>query len=206
VGSGHPSTEPMPHELLWFDRDRDPSGNRIRADVREAAKKKWPQVRALAQRRLGNRDLEIQELFEAVVAKVSGYLNEIHAPQQDPSGLLVLKFKQELNSLARRLERLQPSGNAKDMEPLLNSADWGEDADRRIFLEEVVRSLTKVNRAVLRLRGTGYSWDEIALMFRTNASTLRNNFWREIRALHSKLTGGLFEGNADADEERGKVS
>ena len=61
----------MPRELLWFDRDHDASGNRIRADVREAAKKKWPQLRMLAQRRLGNRELEIQELFEGVVAKVS---------------------------------------------------------------------------------------------------------------------------------------
>jgi len=196
----------MPHELLWFDRDYDASGNRIRTDVREAAKKKWPQLRVLAERRLGSRELEIQELFENVVAKVSRYLTEIHAPQQDPSGLLVLKFKQELNSLARRLERLQPSGSAKDMEPLVNHAEWGEDADRRIFLEEVVRSLSKTNRALLRLRGAGYNWDEIAVMFRTKASTLRNNFWREIRTLHGKLTGVPFEANAEVDKERGKVS
>ena len=181
--------EPMPRELLWFDRDRDPYGNRIRADVREAAQKKWPQLLALARRRLSNRELEIQELFERVVAKVSSYLNEIVAPEQDPSGLLVVKFRQELNSLALRLDRLQPSGNAKDMEPLLNTADWSEDADRRIFLEELVRSLSSTNRAVLRLRGAGYNWDEIAVMFRTNASTLRNAFWREIRSLHGKLTG-----------------
>lgn len=196
----------MPRELLWFDRDYDASGNQIRTDVREAAKKKWPQLRVLAERRLGNRELEIQELFEAVIAKVSAYLNEIHASQQDPSGLLVLKFKQELNSLARRLERLQPSGNAKDMEPLLNRADWSRDADRRIFLEEVVRSLSKTNRAVLRLRGAGYNWDEIARMFRTNASTLRNSFWREVRTLQGKLTGVLPERDTEGDETEDKVS
>jgi len=194
----------MPRELLWFDRDYDAFGNRVRTDVREAAKGKWPQLRVLAQRRLGSRELEIQELFENVVAKVSCYLNEIHAPPQDPSGLLVLKFKQELNTLARRLDRLQPSGNAKDMEPLINQVEWGEDADRKIFLEEIVRSLSKSNRAVLRLRNAGYDWDEIAVMFRTNASTLRNSFWREIRALHGKLTGMPSERNVD--EERGKVS
>lgn len=194
----------MPRELLWFDRDNDASGNPIRSDVREAAKRKWSHLRVLAQRRLGNREVEIQELFESVVGKVSGYLNEIHAPQQDPSGLLVLKFKQELNSLARRLERLQPSGNAQDMEPLINQAQWGEDADRKIFVEEIVRSLSKGNRAVLRLRGAGYSWEEIAVMFRTNASTLRNSFWREIRTLHDKLMGVPSERNID--EERGKVS
>lgn len=194
----------MPHELLWFDRDNDASGNPIRGDVREAARKKWPQLHVLAQRRLGNRELEIQEAFENVVAKVSGYLNEIRAPQQDPSGLLVLKFKQELNSLARRLDRLQPSGNAKDMELLVKQSEWGEDADRRIFLEEIVRSLSKINRAALRLRGAGYNWEEIATMFRANASTLRNSFWREIRGLHGRLTGLTSERNVN--EERGKLS
>ena len=196
----------MPRELLWFDRDDDASGKSIREDVRKAAKKKWPQLLAVAQRRLGNRELEIQELFENVVAKVSAYLNEIQAPDQDPSGLLVLKFKQELNSLARRLERLRPSGNAKDMEPLLNNRDSAEDVDRRIFLEEVVRALSKTNRAVLRLRGAGYDWNEIAEMLKINASTLRNQFWREIRTLHLKLTGVASEGASEANGEKGKAS
>lgn len=198
----------MPRELLWFDRDNDASGNPIRSDVREAAKQKWPQLRDLARRRLANRELEIQELFENVVAKVSGYLNEIHAPQQDPSGLLVLSFKQQLHSLARHLERFRASGTAKDMEPLVNRAERAssEDAERRIFLEEIVRSLSKTNRAALRLRGAGYNWHEIAVMFKTNASTLRNNFWREIRSLHGKLTGASSEQIADIEKERGTFS
>lgn len=192
----------MPRELLWFDRDNDASGNPIRSDVREAAKQKWPQLRMLAQRRLGSRELEIQELFENVVAKVSGYLNEINAPPQDPSGLLVVKFRQQLHSLARRLERLELSGTAEDMQPLANRAEPGrsEDVERRVFLEEIVRSLSKTNGAVLRLRRAGYGWDEIAVMFRINASTLRNSFWREIRTLHGKLTGEPFEGGIEESE------
>lgn len=190
----------MPRELLWFDRDHDSQGNEIRSDVRQAAQKKWPQLLALAYRRLGNRELEIQELFESVVGKVSAYLNEIQAPEQDPSGLLVVKFRQELNSLARQLERLQASGSSTDMEPLLAKADWGEDADRRIFLEELVRSLSKANRTALRLRRAGYNWDEIAAMFKTNASTLRNNFWREVRAQHRNLTGVSSEESVEGEE------
>ena len=92
------------------------------------------------------------------------------------------------------------------MEPLLNNADWAEDADRRIFLEEVVRLLSSTNRAVLRLRGVGYNWDEIARMFRTNASTLRNAFWREIRTLQRKLTGTPSEKGTEGDETQGRVS
>lgn len=195
----------MPRELLWFDRDEDAFGKRIRDDVREAAKKKWPQLFAVAQRRLGNRELEIQELFESVVSKVSAYLNEIQAPDQDPSGLLVVKFRQELNSLARRLDRVQLSGNAHDMEPLLEDPDSADDADRRIFLDELVRSLSKTNRAVLRLRGAGYNWNEIAAMLKINASTLRNQFWREIRILHGKMTGMVLRDSED-NEEEGKAS
>lgn len=193
-------------ELLWFDRDHDASGNPIRNDVREAARKKWPQLRAMAIRRIGDRELEIQEVFERVVAKVSAYLNEIQSPPQDPSGLLVLRFKQDIGSLARRIERLQLSGDTSDMESLLENPDWGKDVDRQIFLEEIVRSLSDSNRAALRLRGAGYSWDEIAAMFGAKSSTLRNQFWREIERLHQRFTGTASQADAEADEQQGKVS
>jgi DNA-directed RNA polymerase specialized sigma24 family protein len=174
-------------ELLWFDREFDSFGKPIRADVREAAKAKWPQLSAFARRRLGDRELEIQELFEKSVEKVSRHLDRKNAPSQDPSALLVIKFRQELHTLWRRLDRVAAKGNSTDLEPMLATSEWGEEANRHIFLEELVRYLSKQNRTVLRLRGAGYEWSEIAKMVHSNASTVRNNFWREVRRVFSEL-------------------
>jgi DNA-directed RNA polymerase specialized sigma24 family protein len=174
-------------ELLWFDRDSDSRGNPIRNDVREAARSKWPQLSDLARRRLGSHELEIQELYEQVVERVSRYLDRKQAPPQDPSGLLVLKFRQELHALGRRLEREKAKGDAKDMEPMLTATEWGQEADRRIFLEQLVRSLSTESRLVWRLRTEGYEWSAIAEMLQSNSSTVRKRFWREIRKVHSEL-------------------
>ena len=191
----------MPPRFVWFDHESDESGKPIRADVREAARQKWPQLVALARRRLGDRELEIQELFEEVVASTSSYLDQIHAPPQNPSGLLVVKFRQQLNALARRLERMVTSGSSRDIEPLVATVDWREEADRRIFLEELVRALSKHNRAVLRLRRAGYEWSEIAPMVSRNASTVRNDFWREIRKVCAELTGLRSDGVSEEEEQ-----
>lgn len=183
-------------ELLWFDREFDSFGKPIRSDVREAAKTKWPQLSALGRNRLGDRDLEIQELFEKSVEKVSRYLDRKKAPPQDPSGLLVLKFRQELYALGRRVDRLTTTGTSTDLEPILGGSEWEEQADRHIFLEELVRSLSKQNRTVLRLRGAGYEWSEIAKMIQSKASTVRNSFWREVRRVFGELND-IMEDKAD---------
>lgn len=169
--------------LTWF-RDFDSSGKPIRADVREAARKKWPHLLAMAKARLGDRDLEIQEIFEQAVAETSSYLDQTLAPLQDARGLLVVKFRRQLSTLARRLDRVIVSGSSTDMESLLTSTDWGESADRQLMMEELVRSLSPRNRSVLRLRRAGYNWAEISHMLNCNSSTLRNGFWREVRRVY----------------------
>jgi hypothetical protein len=177
-------------ELLWFDRDFDSSGDPIRSDVREAAKSKWSQLSASARRRLGDRELEIEELFERVVEKVSRYLNRKQAPPQDPSGLLVIKFQQELQALARRMGRITTVGDSRDLEPMLAANEWEKDADRRLFLEQLVRSLSPLspdNRLVWRLRKEGYEWSAIAEMLQSKPATLRKQFWREVRKIHAEL-------------------
>lgn len=175
-------------ELLWFDREFDSSGKPIRNDVREAAKTKWPQLAAFARHRLGDRDQEIQEVFERSVEKVSRFLDRKQSPPQDPSALLVIKFRQELYALWRRLNRVITMGTSTDLEPMLAGRTSGQEAYRHILLEELVRHLSKENRTVLRLRGSGYEWSEIAKMRQSKSSTVRNNFWREVRRIQSELS------------------
>ena len=179
---------PSSSKRLWWDREYDQFGNPIREDVREAAKKKWPQLLALAQRTLSNCDLEAQQLLEQEVEYISRYLNERKVPPHDPSGLLVIKFREELRKLVRKQQRLRPSGGSNDTELMLPATEWGEEADRRIFLAELIRALSKENRSVLRLRRAGYEWVEIAKMFNANPSSLRRGFWAEIRKVYAEFT------------------
>jgi DNA-directed RNA polymerase specialized sigma24 family protein len=181
-------------ELLWFDREFDSFGTPIRSDVRQAAKSKWPQLCALARRRLGDRDYEIQELFEKSVEQLSRYLDRKKAPPQDATALLVVKFRQGISTLWRRLDRLSTRGTSTDLEPLLAASEWSEEADRHILLEELVRSLSKLNRTVLRLRRADYEWSEIAKMLQSKPSTVRNNFWREVRRVYAELNELLDDG------------
>jgi hypothetical protein len=179
---------PSSSERLWWDREYDQFGNPIRDDVRAAAKKKWPQLLALAQRTLSNCDLEAQQLLEQVAEYISRYLNERNTPPHDPSGLLVLKFREDLRKLVRKQQRLKPSGGSQDMELMLPATEWGKEADRRIFLAELIRALSKENRSILRLRRAGYEWAQIGKMLNANASSLRRNFWTEIRKVYSEFT------------------
>lgn len=194
---GRRTTKPMPSRLTWFDHEFDSSGKPIRDDVREAARKKWPYLLGMAKARIGDRELEIQELFEQVIVATSSYLDETSAPPQDASGLLVLKFRRQLSTLARKLGRVVVSGNSSDMEPLLATTDWSESADRQLMMEEIVRLLSPRNRTVLRLRQSGYDWTEISHMLKCNSSTLRNAFWREIRRVYSELMGTPLDTDAE---------
>lgn len=203
VGAIAPIYKIMPSssERLWWDREYDQVGNPIREDVREAAKKKWPQLLALAQRTLNNCDLEAQQLLEQVVEYISRYLSERKTPPHDPSGLLVIKFREELRKLARKQHRLRPSGGSSDMELMLPATEWGEETDRRIFLAELIRALSKENRSVLRLRRAGYEWAQIAKMLNANSSSLRRKFWTEIRKVYSEFTEIPLDNVEDGEKE-----
>lgn len=174
-------------ELLWFDREFDAFGRPIRGDVREAAKSKWPQLAAVARRRLGDHDQEIQEAFERSVEMISRFLDRKNAPPQDPSALLAIKFRQELHASWRRLSREASMGTGIDLEPMLAAKEWEEEADQQLLLDEIVRRLSNDNRTVLRLRGLGYEWSEIARMLQRKSSTVRNKFWQEVRRVQSEL-------------------
>lgn len=176
-------------ELGWFDRPFDSLGNPIRDDVRLAARNKWRQLVAMGRRRLGDRDQEIQEAFERSIERVSRYLDRKKALPQDASALLVLRFRQEVQRLLSHEGRVISTGTSNDLEALAVTSDWALEAERQLVLDELVRSLSKENRMVLRLRRADYQWSEIAQMLDKKPSTVQKNFWREVRRLYSEFEG-----------------
>jgi len=172
----------------WWDRDvDDESGQLLRADVRESAHKVWPSVCTQAKRILG--DLaDAPELLELAVRTISKYLDKNNIPLHatDPGGLLVLQTYRALKRRARRLGRCSSVENSVLAE-FLRAPDWREEVDRRLFTERLARELDDKTLAILRLRLSGASWNDIARVLQMKVPTARQNFWRNIRRAYMRL-------------------
>lgn len=175
----------------WWDREIDEqTGRPLRADVREAAHRVWRWVCLKTHELLGDTG-DAAEVLESSVRSVSRYLDKNGVPLRsaDPGGLLVLASYRFLRRLARRRRRLVPVGDSSDLAELLRTPDWRDEIDQRLFLEELARELDVKSRAVLRLRMSGYDWEEIARMLQTTAPTSRKAFWRGVRKAYLRLFG-----------------
>lgn len=189
------------HFLPWWDRETDELTDRpFRPDVREAAHRVWKSVCLKSQEILGDPG-DAAEVLESSVKTVSRYLDKNNVPlhSADPSGLLVVACYRALHRRARRRWRIEFVGTSSELAEILRVPDWGDEIDRRLFLEELARDLDVKNRGILRLRIAGYDWKEIARMLGLNASALRQRFWRDVRKAHLRL---LRAGHAMRSDER----
>lgn len=189
---------------IWWDRDRDERGNALRSDVREAAQRIWPRLLQLAKRVLRDPEGEALSILENVVDTVSAYLDAKQIPLHDPGGLLTTAFKRELYRRSGEEKRVVNIGDSAELADWLRSSDSASEADQRILFEEIVHALKPRNRAILRLRAAGYEWGEIAEMalFKMNPSTLRNDFWRDVRRASTEILGPSADVNDSEDEEK----
>ncbi len=180
----HSSSKARP---AWWDREHDRSGREIRQDVRLAAELLWPRLFRLAGQIVADAQFEAQEILESVVDTVSRYLTSRNAPPHDPSGLLVVKFRQELYRAARKHRRLETIGSADELAELLHFDGWINQAERNVFFQELVQALSERSRGILRLRMAGCEWKEIARSMQINESSLRNSFWRDVRKVYQQF-------------------
>jgi DNA-binding NarL/FixJ family response regulator len=107
----------------------------------------------------------------------------------DPSGLLVVKFRQELYRASRKHRRLKAVGGIAELAGLLDCDGWINEPERRVVFQELVQALSERSRGILRLRMAGCEWKEIARSLQVNESTLRNSFWRDVRKVYQRFIG-----------------
>jgi DNA-directed RNA polymerase specialized sigma24 family protein len=127
------------------------------------------------------------ELLENAIAAVSKYLNRQNAEPQNPSGLLILAVHRLARRVAYRRGRIQAIGGSSELSERLRAPDWIKQADRRIFLKQLVSCLSPENQGLLYLRMDDFSWEEIARMRGIAPLKLRSDFWRDVRRAHLKL-------------------
>lgn len=166
--------------LVWWDRQIDQSGRAIRPDVRSAAHEIWEQACQRTEALLGDSALAA-ELMENAVAQISRYLERIEAPLASrKQGLLMTAFCRALYRQAARLNRVDFVGGSEELATRPSLDDWTPWVDARIDLDRIVHRLSPRNHRILMLRAAGYEWKEIASLFRSSITAVRNSFWREI--------------------------
>jgi hypothetical protein len=173
--------------LVWWDREVDGVGRRIRPDARLAAHEIWEQACQRTVATLGDHG-PAAELMECAVAQVSRYLDRVGAPAgARKHGLLMVAFCRNLRRLAAKLGRVELAGGATELGMHANSRTWIDRTNARLDLERIVRHLTKPSTTVLMLRAAGFEWKEIARLLGTTPAAARTNFWREIANLRENF-------------------
>jgi len=167
--------------LIWWDRDVDQAGRRIRPDVRSAGHEIWECACKRTRAAVGEHG-PAAELMESAVEQVSRYLDRISAPLSSRKhALLMVAFSRALRRYAAKSARLHLVGD----ELFYSIADerWISEIYSRIQLEDIIRKLSARNGAVLMLRVAGYEWKEIAILAGSSVAAVRNGFWREIKQI-----------------------
>ncbi len=173
--------------LVWWDRDFDRAGRRIRPDVRLAGHEIWKVACQRTRALLDDHD-SAAELMENSVAQVSRYLDSIGAPESTGKhGLLMLAFRRELRRYAAKLNRLQLVGGAGELSSRRLDSDWVGQMEARFELERIAQRLTGQNGTVLMLRAAGYEWKDVAQLLGKSPEALRISFWREVKVIRANI-------------------
>ena len=171
--------------LVWWDRDIDQTGRRIRPDVRLAGHEIWECACERTRAAVGEH-APAAELMESTVAQVSRYLDRIGAPLSPRKhGLLMAAFSRTLRRYAAKSARLHLVGDSNELSYSMADERWISGIYSRLQLENIVRKLSARNGDVLMLRAAGYEWKEIATTFGSSVASVRSAFWREINQLRS---------------------
>ena len=182
--------------LSWWDREVDPGGRPIRADVRLAAHEIWSEACRRTQAVLADH-AHASDLMECCVAQVSRYLDLRGVPllSRKMNALLMLAFSRALRRRASKLNRIQSVGGSDELSSRAVDRTWLRQIDAHLQLEEVVRLLGERSRTILALRYAGHTWKESAQLLGTSVPTLRSAFWREVNCLRAKLNASKTTSN-----------
>lgn len=168
---------------IWWDREFDFAGKRLRQDVRDAAQEIWERASARVQAILGD-SCDAAGLMETSVSQVSRYLDRTQCERtsDDVAALLMCAFCRCLRRYATKLNRLELLGDLSEFsEPVPSSRCGPSKEDCRIDAEKAARRLSPRGRTMLELRKVGFEWKEIAAVLKTTDCAARAEFSRELR-------------------------
>jgi DNA-directed RNA polymerase specialized sigma24 family protein len=182
-----------PEVPLWWDRDVDRLGRRIRPDVRAAAHGIWD-CACKRTRSLTSDGSDVADLMEKTVAQVSRYLDRggVAEFSRDINGLLMVAFQKALQRHVAKLRRIETFGGTAELSNWAVDRTWTRQVQAHLELDQIVRKLCERSRTVLALRYAGCTWKEAARILGTSVPALRSAFWRDVDRVKKELSSHRF--------------
>jgi len=167
---------------LWWDREVDHLGRKIRNDVRHAAEEIWQRCYTRARAVLGD-VVDPAGLLESAVAQISRYLDRLNALpfSQNTAGLLTVAFCRVLGRQTLRSRRYVNLDDVIDFAEMRSASVSNSFLDLRLDAERIVRHLSNRSSTIVALKCEGYEWKHIAHFVGTNVPAAKSGFWREVR-------------------------
>ena len=175
---------------------RDESGASIEADLVEAARRIWTRVLAYARRQQQD-SARAADIFEAVLFSLSRARmtnGKLCRPIRNLDNYLYLAFVRRLNREMDKEPHIETVGSLHDLEA--RSGVQTPAAlllvDNNLLIEELMGYMDERTRRMYSLRHMGYSWNEIAPVFKNTANiaqVLFNQGVKKVRRHVMKLKG-----------------
>ena len=175
---------PRWEELTWswaYTTGHQASDQKLEA----AAKAAWSYSLLCAWTYLYDNDAA-RELMEHAVHNASQYITR--HPDSTPEKLVArIKsvIRRRAKQLSAKLRRELSSGSMLDMEHLLAGQ---LDAEERVYINELLSSLSPFAQSIVNRRWHGYTWREIAGELEMDHTAVRRAYLRELESLLQSLS------------------
>lgn len=179
-----PPRGPNWEELTWswaYTTGHQASDQKLEA----AAKAAWSYSLLCAWTYLYDHDAA-RELMEHAVHNASQYITR--HPDSTPEKLVArIKsvIRRRAKQLSAKLSRELSSGSMFDMEHLLAGQ---LDAEERVYINELLSSLSPFAQSIVNRRWHGYTWREIAGELEMDHTAVRRAYLRELESLLQSLS------------------
>lgn len=166
-------------------------------DLKAAARRLWPRVKAHVRRKLPNYDpadsMELgTEVWEAVLQAVSRTFQRRSEARSRIADLDAYLFRAFLNRFNRALKRerrrqetVEAVASTRELEELPGAQDWtsARDLERWLELEELIEKMDSWTRGVFLARRYSFTWPEIAARYGLSENQAKLRFYRAVRKL-----------------------
>jgi DNA-directed RNA polymerase specialized sigma24 family protein len=163
-------------------------GRSIEPEVQSAFSQLWPWFWDFVGKELGDAD-RAADLADEIAYRVSKYLQEHPGQVRSVVGLCRVAAVNFVTTTKTREGRIDYRGLGQDIEANLNpiAADWQEDIDISIWVDQVFRGEDTETRRMVQLRLLEETWDQIGDTLGLTGGQARLRFYRALERIHADL-------------------
>jgi hypothetical protein len=194
---------PRTTNAVWWDREVDEQGHRLRKDVRKAGHEVWGSVRRYVAVILGD-DSDAAQFLEAAVHDISDYLDRQRARlfSTNAAALIMSAVRSALRRQASKRRREKAVGGSSDLAPCLLAPDWRDKVEPHLDLQKVTSGFSKLARDVLALRLEGYRWKQVSEHLGVAVPVAKRSVQRELPKARAMVTGNHSNGPSSTEGSR----